>query len=166
MRLIIPDNLKDSEVFLQLKVMFDEMKIEQFDPKRSYDLPSLYELLRLTNPNLTEDNIRFLYNTIFAKKGLLQVIYLMSKYMNFELNEYTYEDYNLSLIDIDRVTTENGTRFLELLNQSLNALLFFGSLNVLIQEMIQLLEVVLYYNSPESLMFESSYNELTPIYNG
>lgn len=163
MRLIIPDSIKDYNIFKQVKVMFDDMNIGEFEVTKSKELPSLAEIIKLTNPSLSDDNIEFLYNVISSKKGLLQVINLMSEYLNFELNTYIYNDYNLELIDIKSLVTEDSQRFISLFNEVLDKLLFFGSLSITVRELTQLIKSVVIKPMTHLIITESNHFSLTPI---
>lgn len=166
MRIIIPKNLQNYELFKQLKVITDEMEIEEYNPERDHDLPSLYELIKITNPSLNQANWEFIYNVIFAKKGLLQVLRLMASYLHYDLKTYDYEDYNLTLMEISSVTTDDADHFFTLFYDTLNGLLFFQQLNIIVKEIIQIVEMIIYHRAPNVDIEESCYHSITPIYYG
>ena len=165
MRIIIPKNLQEHDLFKQLKILADGMELNEFTASRIHDLPSLYELIRITNPNLNDDNIEFIYNAIFSKKGLLQVLRTMADYLHFELKTYEYNDYNLELLEIGNIVTDDSDHFFALFDDVLNALLFFGTLKKVINLLTQVIELVMYYRLPVVQIEESNYVEVTPVYN-
>lgn len=165
MRIIIPKNLQNHNLFKQLKILADEIELNDSVVTKYHDLPSLYELIKLSNPDLNESNIDFIYNVIFSKKGLLQVLRLMARYLHFDLSTYVYNDYNLELIEISSITTDDSEHFLALFNDTLTALLFFNTLKIVVNLFTQVIELTMYHKSPVIYIEESNYVQVTPVYN-
>lgn len=104
----------------------------------------LVKILNVTNPELDDDQIQYITNSIFHDKGILQSIESLNEYANLSLHTST-TDGSVSVVVDQIIVTDSSNLYNRLLNL-INELIFTLDLNltitVIIHNIVTSVEVI------------------------
>lgn len=162
MRLVIPNSLKNKEVFKIVADIFNQSTATSMDFNRVPDVIPVWDLIEFMKPEMSKEDKLFIYNLFISQKGLYQVSNSIANYLGFELSEFIVEKDSIISIVIDTISTEDLSQFLDLFKKSLDALIFYNKVNFGIENLEMVLNTYVLKSVTTFMDLPSSYNSINP----
>lgn len=145
MKLVIPEELASTPLFEELLNIINQanelgISSEDWVPTRDYAVTSFKNLLDITTIGLDQNEINYIYTIICCQKGMIKLLDLIAKYTTIKIEpDYTYENGNLELT-IEKIESTQTYMIYQLIIDSLKHLLWVVTLNLLINQVIQIIQ--------------------------